>query len=157
MAPPRTLLVLALFAAVSLLVWAPVAAQEESQEGGLPLVEQLAGLVWNRNVGSIDGGEAAFRKQVERMVTDAVAAGANLDSMDHEGRTPLHWAAANGEVAVVQSLVQEGADLNLGCRYAFQSPLHYASRWGRTEVAKELVDSGADVWRRDRSVCPHAP
>jgi len=101
MAPPRTLLALALFATVLLLVGAPVAAEEESQEGGLPLVEQLAGLVWNRNVGSIDGGDA-FRTQAERTVKDAVAAGANLDSMDHEGRTPLHWAAANGEVAVVQ-------------------------------------------------------
>ena len=101
MAPPRTTIALALLSTVLLLAGAPVAAQEESQEGGLPLVEQLAGLVWNRNVGSIDGGDA-FRMQAERTVKDAVAAGANLDSMDHEGRTPLHWAAANGEVAVVQ-------------------------------------------------------
>jgi len=49
-------------------------------------------------------------------------------SRDEEGRTALHWAAANGKSTVVAKLLERGADIHAKCKHAEQSPLHFASR-----------------------------
>lgn len=36
----------------------------------------------------------------------------DINGADHDGRTPLHWAADKGHPAVVQLLLTKGADLN---------------------------------------------
>jgi ankyrin repeat protein len=56
----------------------------------------------------------------------------------------LHFAAQDGDVPLVQSLVDAGHDVNafddLG-----KTPLHYAVESERFEVARYLVERGADV------------
>ena len=60
--------------------------------------------------------------------------------------TPLHGAAANGELATVQLLIDRGADVNARADNG-QSPLHLCN--SHLEVTKTLVDNGADPNARD--------
>ena len=50
------------------------------------------------------GDEAVVKLLLEK--------GADLDSKDNNGRTPLSWAARNGHDALVKLLFEEGADLD---------------------------------------------
>ncbi len=50
------------------------------------------------------------RATCEDFVTDLVKAGANIEKKDHNGMTPLMWAAKKGYVEVVKLLLDKGAD-----------------------------------------------
>ena len=73
---------------------------------------------------------------------------------DGSGRTPLHWAARNDHLDIVEFLAKRGADIdpkdNLG-----NSPLYYSIWLGKSfGIVKCLIDNGADVnFRSDRGVC----
>jgi len=56
----------------------------------------------------------------------------------------LHVASQEGDVEIVQSLLDNGADVNEPDT-AYRTPVLYASRWGRVEVTKLLIEYGADV------------
>uniref|UniRef100_A0A2K6TKX9 Ankyrin repeat domain 55 n=1 Tax=Saimiri boliviensis boliviensis TaxID=39432 RepID=A0A2K6TKX9_SAIBB len=61
----------------------------------------------------------------------------NLQALDVDDRTPLHWAAAAGKAECVQSLLELGMDSNL--RDINEStPLAYALYCGHTECVKLL-------------------
>ena len=49
----------------------------------------------------------AVRVELVGMLMDA---GAKLQAVDLEGRTPLHWACQEGNVKSVELLLQRGAD-----------------------------------------------
>ncbi|TYZ63509.1 hypothetical protein PybrP1_010321 [[Pythium] brassicae (nom. inval.)] len=57
-------------------------------------------------------------------------------------RTPLHWAAVNGAAAVVELLLEAGADPNFQDARG-RSPLHWAARLNRVEVVRCLLAKGA--------------
>jgi ankyrin repeat protein len=58
--------------------------------------------------------------------------GAELDSKDDNGRTPL-WYATDGREAVVNLLVEKGAELDSKDNHGLM-PLFYAALWGREAV-----------------------
>jgi len=60
------------------------------------------------------------------------------------GRTPLHWAAQEGQKEVVELLITKGADPNGKDKWGY-TPLHRAAAAGHKEVAELLVTNGADV------------
>jgi len=60
---------------------------------------------------------------------------------DTEGRTALHYAAFNGNVDIVKSLLASGADVNAKDNNE-TTPLHSARS---KAVAEILVDNGADI------------
>lgn len=64
--------------------------------------------------------------------------------------TPLHVAAAAGEVDRVRRLLDEGADVNAQGN-AGQTALHQAVTRGHQEVVRVLLDRGADVGIEDDS------
>jgi ankyrin repeat protein len=63
------------------------------------------------------------------------------------GESPLHTAAALGNVAAVEFLVRLGAHPDGGSRDA--TPLHYAAKLGSREMVDALLAAGADPRRRD--------
>jgi len=58
--------------------------------------------------------------------------------------TSLHAASEMGDLVLVQSLLETGADVNERNKH-YATPLAYASLEGRLEVAKLLIKYGADV------------
>ena len=72
--------------------------------------------------------------------------GADPNVRDGRGQSPLHYAAANGNLAVVELLVQHGADVNAMVSGSDEplTPLYLATRFGMGRVADFLRSYGAD-------------
>jgi hypothetical protein len=81
------------------------------------------------------------------MVQTLAAAGADLDApavaMWHR-ETPLHWAASNDDVALVDALLDAGADIeHEGSSIDKGPPLSSAVGYGQWRAAERLVAKGA--------------
>jgi ankyrin repeat protein len=63
---------------------------------------------------------------------------------DEDGRTPLHWASGSGKLAVIQVLLEMGANPNARDESQW-TPLICAASAGHTEVVKLLLLKNADV------------
>jgi ankyrin repeat protein len=72
-----------------------------------------------------------------------------VDKKDENGLTALHWAAAQGHEAVVQRLIDHGADVNIKDNKDRQTALHSAALRGHKAVVQRLIDHGADVNIKD--------
>jgi ankyrin repeat protein len=60
------------------------------------------------------------------------------------GESILALAAKGGNVHLVETLIEKGADVN-GQNVASASPLHFAAKAGNVAVVKLLIEHGADV------------
>ncbi len=70
--------------------------------------------------------------------------------------TLLHAAAHAGDLAYVEKLINQGADLNalsatLNDQTAYVSPLHLAALQGHLDIVQELIDRGATINTQDPS------
>ena len=70
--------------------------------------------------------------------------GADINAIDAESRTPLHYASMVGSTAVVERLVERNADINVKDKYG-RSALHIAASMGHTPVVEILLKSGFDI------------
>ena len=72
--------------------------------------------------------------------------GAQIDSRDFEGKTPLAVAASQAHLEVVKLLLENGADVNSKDNYG-RIPLLFALHKGKEnlEVIKLLIEKGSDV------------
>jgi len=76
------------------------------------------------------GDEAAFGQLMQQ----------EGEAIDEAKQTPLHWAAAEGQVEIVRLLLTKfGADAN-ATDSAGRTPLHMATINGHVEVARFLAD-----------------
>jgi serine/threonine-protein phosphatase 6 regulatory ankyrin repeat subunit A len=80
------------------------------------------------------GHEALVRLLLEK--------GADPESKDASGQTPLRWAVEKGHVAVARLLVEKGADPE-SKDVSGQTPLRRAAEKGHVAVARLLVEKGA--------------
>lgn len=56
----------------------------------------------------------------------------------------------------VKFLLDNGADLNLGCTYSNMTPLHHAARSGELDIVRLLVERGADLEAERKKDCTEA-
>jgi ankyrin repeat protein len=68
-----------------------------------------------------------------------LGAGAEVDSKNKIGRTPLSWAAENGHKPIVALLLNRGADLNFKDIDHGQSPISWAVLKGHADVVDLLI------------------
>jgi len=62
----------------------------------------------------------------------------------------LHEAAADGDIARLQSYIKQGADVNAKDPNG-RTPLHYATEYGHKDMAELLVTKSADVNIRNQN------
>lgn len=78
--------------------------------------------------------ESTNGKQAERSIVNAT---------NKEGNTPLHWAAYNGQLEVVKSLVDAGADIWIK-NSAGHLAMFEAERAEKSDVVQYLLQAGGD-------------
>ena len=82
------------------------------------------------------------------VVTALIAAGCdpNAPGLGPYPETPLHWAASSDDVAVLDALLDGGADIEVsGASIAGGTPLDDAVGYGQWRAARRLVERGARV------------
>eukprot|EP00968_Pinguiococcus_pyrenoidosus_P006892 scaffold455_cov160-Pinguiococcus_pyrenoidosus.AAC.3 len=73
-------------------------------------------------------------------------AGANMDFLLEKGWTPLHVAAASGDLPKMNELLDAKVDTDAVHENDGQwSPLDYAATWGQPEAAQLLLERGAKI------------
>jgi ankyrin repeat protein len=67
--------------------------------------------------------------------------GANVNSVDHDGLSPLYCAARNGQEPIVKMLLERGADIDLVDKKG-STPLDVAVAYGHESIATMLRNHG---------------
>jgi ankyrin repeat protein len=92
---------------------------------------------------------AAASGQLERL-DSLLAQGADVNSRNSAGRTPLMAAAFSGNVRVIRKLLAFGADPNAADQRGVTA-LAEASAQGYEEAVRALIAGGADVFAKEKS------
>ena len=69
-----------------------------------------------------------------------IDAGADIETKDEVGFSPLHWACRSGELTVVKMLVRNGARVRV-IENAGRTCFMFAAAFGHTEIVRYLVDA----------------
>jgi ankyrin repeat protein len=92
----------------------------------------------------------AVRSDDLAAVEECITSGADVNTCDEEGLTPLIWSASGAYRAIVARLLSAGADVN-GRGALGATPLNGATRAGKADMVKMLLERGADVNARNES------
>lgn len=94
----------------------------------------------------IEGGAAPLRDTYDYF-EDAVKT-RNPTLRFDDGQTPLHMAVIDGQMGIVQYLIEKGCQINAK-DISGATPLHEAVRYGRTDIVKLLLASGGNANTQD--------
>ena len=83
----------------------------------------------------------AIRKRDMEEITKQLGV-VNVNISDRDGRSPMHWAVASGDVKIVKKLYENGAAVDRSMKIG-QTPLFWAVCEGNFDVAKFLIEKGA--------------
>lgn len=81
-------------------------------------------------------------------MTELLNQGANTNTEDNAGWTPLHEAVQNGRLDLVLLLLQYNTLIDVPGQ-SNETPLHEAVRYNHKDIAVELVKHGADINARN--------
>ena len=122
-----------------------------SKNGNATIIKQLieAGADPNDALYAVNAGETPLMLAARSGQRDAVAvllnAGASINVQEQwNGQSALMWAAIEGHGAVVETLLERGADLSARSNSG-TTPLLFAVRKGSLETVRVLISAGADV------------
>jgi len=122
-----------------------------AKSGNANIIGQLmkAGADPNDSLNYINSSETPLMHAARAGSADAVRlmllAGAKVNARENwNGQTALHWAAAEGHGAVVQALIEGGADIRQRSN-AGTSPFLFAVRRGDMASVQAFLAAGADV------------
>jgi ankyrin repeat protein len=108
------------------------------------LIQQKADVNGAQGDGSTALHWAAFRDDLD-MVKMLLGAGANVKAATREGAiTPLFMACTNGNAAVIEALLNAGADAK-SVKANGTTPLMTAAASGSVDAVKVLLDRGAEI------------
>ena len=71
-----------------------------------------------------------------------------INGMDQNGRTPLFFAAGNGNIELCRLLIEKEAKVSIRNKYG-RTPLNYAIWSNNKEIVELLIEEGADINNRD--------
>ncbi len=97
------------------------------------LVEQGADIEYKDQFGNTPLNYHAGRGRDASQVASLIALGANVNTADHQKRTPLHFAVASGILEKVECLVNAGADV------------HAKDDMGHTPLEAALFQNGINI------------
>ncbi|XP_049839314.1 serine/threonine-protein phosphatase 6 regulatory ankyrin repeat subunit B-like isoform X2 [Schistocerca gregaria] len=87
-------------------------------------------------------------QKIMRFAERLIQTGANINIMDHRGRTPLHYAAVEGNnegiIQLTRKMIEAGARVDK-TDHNGRTPLHYAAQAGNYKYVEVLIKAGADV------------
>ncbi len=120
-------------------------------QGNANILDQLmkAGADPNDKLNEVNSGETPLMHAARAGRADAVRllllAGARVNASEGwNGQTALHWAAAEGQGAVVETLIEGGADIRQRSN-AGSTPFMFAVRKGDERSVRAFLAAGADV------------
>lgn len=117
-------------------------------QGDRPAVRALLAKKADVNAPQIDGTTAlhwAVRANDLEMTEMLLKAGAKASAANQSGATPMLLASMNGSAAILERLIQAGADPNASVSETGDTPLMMAARTGKVDAVKVLLDHGAKV------------
>ena len=79
----------------------------------------------------------------------AIADGADVDTLDKRGRAPIQNALHSNNIEAVKLLIDNGANLNAKVANSW-TPLYEAVLMGHMETVKLLIENGANVNAKDQ-------
>lgn len=134
-------------------------AQVTGKLGVTPLVvalwqkdREVAFLALDRGADVNAGGSQTpviiWALQDDQLLRRVIETGANVDARDHDGVTPLMWAARGQSLQTVQLLLRHGAKVNLQSTDG-TTALMETLMLERADVAECLLSQGADTQIRD--------
>ena len=100
------------------------------------------------NAPQVDGTTAlhwAVRANDLEMTEMLLRAGARASLANQSGATPMQLAAMDGNAAILDRLIQAGADPNAPLSETGETALMMAARTGKVDAVKMLLDHGAQV------------
>ncbi|XP_059142261.1 palmitoyltransferase ZDHHC17-like [Physella acuta] len=86
-------------------------------------------------------------------VHELIEAGYDVNQMDHENVSLLHWAAINNRTEIVNYFMSKGAIVDRFGGHLNSTPLHWATRQGHLSMVVQLMSFGADPSLKDGEGC----
>ena len=124
----------------------------ESQQSSTPVEAKPVKLVPEAKPVNPKANKAllnAVKKGEIEAAKQAITDGANLNTKDERGTTPIHIAAGRGNLGLMKLLVKKGANIETKNDNG-DSLLHMASISAQKDVFEYLVEKGANVNAKNR-------